>query len=77
VQCCGGALAFSEPEKSQDMIKGIIDARFVRPFSVLPQTVFRNRTIAHASNSLDAPQRSDKYYTDNDKYLIEHLRQHN
>lgn len=23
VQCCGGALAFSEPEKSQEMIKGI------------------------------------------------------
>ncbi len=26
VQCCGGALAFSEPEKSQAMIKGIIEA---------------------------------------------------
>ena len=26
VQCCGGALAFSEPEKSQEMIKGIIEA---------------------------------------------------
>ncbi len=28
VQCCGGALAFSEPEKSQDMIKGIIEAAY-------------------------------------------------
>ncbi len=26
VQCCGGALAFSEPEKSQEMIHGIIEA---------------------------------------------------
>lgn len=28
VQCCGGALAFSEPEKSQEMVKGIIDAAY-------------------------------------------------
>ncbi|MCG6965946.1 MAG: CoB--CoM heterodisulfide reductase iron-sulfur subunit B family protein [Chromatiaceae bacterium] len=28
VQCCGGALAFSEPEKSQVMIKGIIEAAY-------------------------------------------------
>jgi len=28
VQCCGGALAFSEPDKSQDMIKGIIEAAY-------------------------------------------------
>jgi heterodisulfide reductase subunit B len=28
VQCCGGALAFSEPEKSQAMIKGIIEASY-------------------------------------------------
>ncbi|MET0109685.1 MAG: heterodisulfide reductase-related iron-sulfur binding cluster [Candidatus Thiodiazotropha sp.] len=28
VQCCGGALAFSEPEKSQEMIKGIIEAAY-------------------------------------------------
>lgn len=28
VQCCGGALAFSEPEKSQDLIKGIIEAAY-------------------------------------------------
>ncbi len=28
VQCCGGALAFSEPEKSQDMIKDIIGAAY-------------------------------------------------
>lgn len=28
VQCCGGALAFSEPEKSQSMIKGIIEAAY-------------------------------------------------
>jgi len=28
VQCCGGALAFSEPEKSQNMIKGIIEAAY-------------------------------------------------
>ena len=28
VQCCGGALAFSEPEKSQGMIKGIIEAAY-------------------------------------------------
>ncbi len=28
VQCCGGALAFSEPEKSQDMIKGIIESAY-------------------------------------------------
>jgi len=28
VQCCGGALAFSEPEKSQAMIKGIIEAAY-------------------------------------------------
>lgn len=26
VQCCGGALMFSEPEKSQDMVKGILEA---------------------------------------------------
>ena len=26
VQCCGGALAFSEPEKSQELIKGILEA---------------------------------------------------
>jgi heterodisulfide reductase subunit B len=26
VQCCGGALMFSEPEKSQEMVKGIIEA---------------------------------------------------
>ncbi|MEW8535345.1 MAG: heterodisulfide reductase-related iron-sulfur binding cluster [Candidatus Thiodiazotropha endolucinida] len=26
--CCGGALAFSEPEKSQEMIKGIIEAAY-------------------------------------------------
>lgn len=25
VQCCGGALAFSEPEKSHDRVKGIIE----------------------------------------------------
>ena len=28
VQCCGGALAFSEPEKSQQMIHGIIEAAY-------------------------------------------------
>ena len=28
VQCCGGALAFSEPVKSQEMIKGIIEAAY-------------------------------------------------
>jgi heterodisulfide reductase subunit B len=28
VQCCGGALAFSEPEKSQEMIKGILEAAY-------------------------------------------------
>lgn len=28
VQCCGGALAFSEPQKSQEMIKGIIEAAY-------------------------------------------------
>ncbi len=28
VQCCGGALAFSEPDKSQEMIKGIIEAAY-------------------------------------------------
>jgi heterodisulfide reductase subunit B len=28
VQCCGGALAFSEPEKSQNMIKVIIEAAY-------------------------------------------------
>jgi len=28
VQCCGGALAFSEPEKSQEMIHGIIVAAY-------------------------------------------------
>ena len=28
MQCCGGALAFSEPEKSQAMIKGIIEAAY-------------------------------------------------
>ncbi len=26
VQCCGGALAFSEPAKSQEMIKGILES---------------------------------------------------
>jgi heterodisulfide reductase subunit B len=26
VQCCGGALVFSEPEKSQELIKGIIES---------------------------------------------------
>jgi hypothetical protein len=28
VECCGGALAFSEPEKSQEMVKGIIEAAY-------------------------------------------------
>ena len=28
VQCCGGALAFSEREKSQEMVKGIIEAAY-------------------------------------------------
>ncbi|MCB1736965.1 MAG: heterodisulfide reductase, partial [Gammaproteobacteria bacterium] len=28
VQCCGGALAFSEPEKSQAMIKDIIESAY-------------------------------------------------
>lgn len=28
VQCCGGALAFSEPEKSQEMIKDILEAAY-------------------------------------------------
>jgi heterodisulfide reductase subunit B2 len=28
VQCCGGALAFSEPVKSQEMIKGILEAAY-------------------------------------------------
>jgi heterodisulfide reductase subunit B len=28
VSCCGGALAFSEPEKSQDLIKDIIQAAY-------------------------------------------------
>ena len=28
VQCCGGALAFSEPEKSQAMIKEIVEAAY-------------------------------------------------
>ena len=28
VQCCGGALAFSEPEKSQEMIHGIIETAY-------------------------------------------------
>ncbi len=28
VQCCGGALAFSEPDKSQAMIKGIIESAY-------------------------------------------------
>ncbi len=26
VQCCGGALMFSEPEKSQELVKGILEA---------------------------------------------------
>lgn len=30
VQCCGGALAFSEPEKSQAMIKDIIESAYDR-----------------------------------------------
>lgn len=28
VQCCGGALAFSEPEKSHELIKGIIESAY-------------------------------------------------
>lgn len=28
VQCCGGGLAFSEPDKSQEMIKGILEAAY-------------------------------------------------
>jgi heterodisulfide reductase subunit B len=28
VQCCGGALAFSEPEKSQELIKGILESAY-------------------------------------------------
>jgi len=28
VQCCGGALAFSEPVKSQEMIKGILESAY-------------------------------------------------
>jgi len=28
VQCCGGALAFSEPAKSQEMVKGIIESAY-------------------------------------------------
>jgi heterodisulfide reductase subunit B len=28
VQCCGGALIFSEPEKSQEMIKGIVESAY-------------------------------------------------
>ncbi len=28
VQCCGGALAFSEPAKSQEMIKGILESAY-------------------------------------------------
>jgi heterodisulfide reductase subunit B len=28
VQCCGGALAFSEPDKAQEMIKGILEAAY-------------------------------------------------
>ena len=28
VRCCGGALAVSEPEKSQEMIHGIIEAAY-------------------------------------------------
>ena len=28
VQCCGGALAFSEPEKSQEMVKGILESAY-------------------------------------------------
>ena len=28
VQCCGGALAFFEPAKSQEMVKGIIEAAY-------------------------------------------------
>ncbi|WP_338115902.1 CoB--CoM heterodisulfide reductase iron-sulfur subunit B family protein [Thiocystis violacea] len=28
VQCCGGALTFSEPEKSQEMVKGLIEAAY-------------------------------------------------
>ncbi len=28
VQCCGGALMFSEPEKSQALVKGIIEAAY-------------------------------------------------
>lgn len=28
VQCCGGALVFSEPENSQEMVKGIIEAAY-------------------------------------------------
>jgi len=28
VQCYGGALAFSKPDKSRDMIKGILEAAY-------------------------------------------------
>jgi heterodisulfide reductase subunit B2 len=28
VQCCGGALSIVEPEKSQEMITGIIEAAY-------------------------------------------------
>ena len=28
VQCCGGALAYSEPDKSQEMIKGIVETAY-------------------------------------------------
>ena len=28
VQCCGGALAFFEPEKSQEMMPGIIETAY-------------------------------------------------
>jgi heterodisulfide reductase subunit B len=39
VQCCGGALGFSEPEKSQEMVKGIIEAAYDHGADVIATNV--------------------------------------
>jgi len=64
VQCCGGALAFSEPDKSQEMIKGILESAYdngadmiVTPCPVCQMNteVYQNEINAKYGTKFDIP----------------------
>ena len=67
VQCCGGALAFSEPEKSQDMIKGIIESAYDSAADMIvtpcPVCQINSRSTRTRSTNVTVPSSTCLWFT--------------